>query len=80
MIPISFDNPSSWLMSLSKLVALFRCPDFKSMLADAGFVNIVEIRKKIPINGWPKDSRYKELGNWSCRIIHDGIQRISIDY
>jgi hypothetical protein len=38
-------------------------PDFKSMLANASFVNIVEIRKKIPINGWPKDSRYKELVN-----------------
>ncbi|KAK7422758.1 hypothetical protein QQZ08_009383 [Neonectria magnoliae] len=52
--------------------------DFESMLADAGFVDIVEIRKKIPMNRWPKDLRYKELGTWSCHMLRNGIEGISM--
>jgi hypothetical protein len=34
------------------------------MHAEAGFVDIIEIRKRIPMNRWPKDKYYKELGVW----------------
>ncbi|KAL6405720.1 hypothetical protein AUP68_10857 [Ilyonectria robusta] len=52
--------------------------DFKSMLADAGFVDIVENKKRIPMNGWPKDSLYKELGQWSHYMLRHGIEGISM--
>ncbi|KAM0185930.1 hypothetical protein ACHAPI_011968 [Fusarium lateritium] len=53
-------------------------PDFKPMLEGAGFVDIVEIKKKIPMNIWPKDPRYKELGRWSCSMLLCGIEGISM--
>ncbi|EXA31408.1 hypothetical protein FOVG_17305 [Fusarium oxysporum f. sp. pisi HDV247] len=51
---------------------------FKSMLEDAGFIDIVEIKKRIPMNRWPKHSRYKELGTWSCYMLHSSLEGISM--
>jgi hypothetical protein len=53
-------------------------PEFKSMLANAGFIDIVEIKKKIPMNRWPKDPQYKELGTWSCYMLHSSLEGISM--
>ena len=53
-------------------------PSFKSMLADAGFTDIVEIKEQIPMNGWPLDSRYKQLGEWSRYMLSQGIEGISM--
>ena len=38
---------------------------YKMQLEGAGFVNVQEIVYKWPTNRWPKDSKYKELGNLS---------------
>lgn len=35
---------------------------YEQQLADAGFVNIRVVRDKWPVNRWPKDKRYKQLG------------------
>jgi len=35
---------------------------YKKHLIDAGFVNVTETRYKWPMNTWPKDPKYKELG------------------
>ncbi len=35
---------------------------YSEQLAEAGFVDVVEVRKKWPTNRWPKDSRYKQIG------------------
>ncbi|RKK14337.1 hypothetical protein BFJ65_g10902 [Fusarium oxysporum f. sp. cepae] len=51
---------------------------FKSMLEDAGFIDIVEIKKRIPMNRWPKRSRYKELGTWSCYMLQSSLEGISM--
>ncbi|KAF1845544.1 S-adenosyl-L-methionine-dependent methyltransferase [Cucurbitaria berberidis CBS 394.84] len=34
------------------------------MMRNAGFVDIVSTPIKWPINSWPKDRKYKELGKW----------------
>ncbi|RKK21267.1 hypothetical protein BFJ66_g17490 [Fusarium oxysporum f. sp. cepae] len=51
---------------------------FKSMLEDAGFIDIVETKKRIPMNRWPKRSRYKELGTWSCYMLQSSLEGISM--
>jgi len=41
---------------------------YKQQLADAGFVNIVQVEYKWPINPWPRDKKHKTLGtlmSWS---------------
>lgn len=35
---------------------------YKEQLAAAGFVDIVEIKEKWPINGWARDKKYKQVG------------------
>lgn len=35
---------------------------YEQQLADAGFVNINVMREKWPINHWPKNKKYKQLG------------------
>ncbi|KAF9770066.1 hypothetical protein IL306_012431, partial [Fusarium sp. DS 682] len=51
---------------------------FKPMLEDVGFINVVEIKRKIPMNKWPKDPGYKQLGDWCHHMLDTGIEGISM--
>ena len=44
----------------------------------AGFVDVREEIMRIPINGWPKDPRFKMLGKWWARSLVDGIHGFSM--
>lgn len=37
----------------------------KKLLEEAGFVDIVEHKVKVPIGSWPADPKLKELGRWN---------------
>ena len=50
----------------------------KRWYKDAGFVDVHEEVLRIPINGWPKDPRYKMLGKWWGRSLMDGLQGFSM--
>ncbi|KAL6406919.1 hypothetical protein AUP68_09735 [Ilyonectria robusta] len=45
---------------------------FKPLMAEVGFVDIKEKPFKWPINRWPKEKRFKELGEWS-KLNTDGL-------
>ncbi|KAF4458659.1 methyltransferase [Fusarium albosuccineum] len=53
-------------------------PKYKDFLEKAGFVNIVEKRFKWPLNGWPKDKHYKELGKWSFVNLNGGLEGLAL--
>ena len=51
-------------------------PFYKSYFERAGFVDVVERRFKWPLNEWPKDPYYKELGTWTRENLNYGIEGI----
>lgn len=57
---------------------VFPVERYKDYLADAGFVDIVEVQRKWPTNTWPKDPRYKELGAWAYANIGGGLEGLSL--
>jgi hypothetical protein len=54
------------------------CTKYKQQLADAGFVNIVETQFKWPMNTWPKDNKYKNVGAWAAENFSQGVQAVSL--
>lgn len=48
-------------------------PHFKSWAEDAGFAKVKEERFKLPIGGWPKDPRLKEIGTLMGINMHEGV-------
>lgn len=46
--------------------ALDSAEDNKNKLVEAGFVNVTEQVHKWPINTWPRDPKYKEIGEIDC--------------
>ncbi|KAF3806677.1 putative methyltransferase tdiE [Colletotrichum gloeosporioides] len=40
-------------------------PKLKPLMAEVGFEDVTLVRYKWPINDWPKDPRWKELGAWN---------------
>lgn len=38
---------------------------FKRLLEEAGFEDVVEVKRMWPLNEWPKDPKLKEIGKWS---------------
>ncbi|CAI4215651.1 unnamed protein product [Parascedosporium putredinis] len=51
---------------------------YKRYLEDAGFVDVVERQLKWPLNTWPKDKHYKEIGAWTQENLHSGIEGILV--
>ncbi|KPM35007.1 hypothetical protein AK830_g11568 [Neonectria ditissima] len=51
---------------------------YKQQMIDAGFVNVTEIIYKWPMNQWPADPYYKELGFWCCHDIAGGLSGLSM--
>jgi len=41
---------------------------YKQHLEEAGFINVVETRYKWPTNTWPKDPKFKQLGEGNLRM------------
>ncbi|KAI5778482.1 S-adenosyl-L-methionine-dependent methyltransferase [Geopyxis carbonaria] len=50
------------------------CSSLEQYAKDAGFVNVVCVKKKLPWGGWPKDPRQKELGRWALAILETGFK------
>ncbi|KAF1986211.1 S-adenosyl-L-methionine-dependent methyltransferase [Aulographum hederae CBS 113979] len=44
----------------------------------AGFVDVVEVPYKWPMNGWCRDPRMKELGKWNQLRLHDGVESMML--
>lgn len=51
---------------------------YKSLMEEAGFVDVVEVRHVWPQNTWPADRRLKELGRWNLVNSLDGLQGYSM--
>lgn len=51
---------------------------FKDVMREIGFVDIEEVTYKIPINGWPRNRQYKQLGKmWEHNFLI-GIHGLSV--
>ena len=47
-------------------------------MLEAGFVDVHETVFKIPLNGWPKDTRLKHVGMLWQRNLLDGLSGFSL--
>jgi hypothetical protein len=51
--------------------------EYKRLLTEAGFENIVEVKHKWPQNSWPKDKELKKIGQWNMVNTLDGLHGFS---
>ncbi|KFY99197.1 hypothetical protein V498_00941 [Pseudogymnoascus sp. VKM F-4517 (FW-2822)] len=51
---------------------------YADYLRDAGFVNIVETRYKLPTSAWPKDKRLKLVGAFQMQSLLEGASGLSL--
>ncbi|KAK3321507.1 S-adenosyl-L-methionine-dependent methyltransferase [Cercophora scortea] len=58
--------------------SLISVRDYEKQLVEAGFINVEKVEFKWPINSWPKDKKYKELGSWVYENILEGLQALSL--
>ena len=54
--------------------SLRRVEENRQGLIDAGFEGVVEHRYKLPITGWPKDRRLKQMGIFNQLQWEHGIE------
>jgi hypothetical protein len=48
-------------------------PSLKAWMEEAGFVNVVEKKMRVPIGKWAKDKKMKELGVWNQARLDKGL-------
>ncbi|KAL1892180.1 hypothetical protein Cpir12675_004648 [Ceratocystis pirilliformis] len=53
-------------------------PHLRQWYEEAGFVDVKEIVYKVPLNPWPQDAQYKEIGRRWERILLDGMSGFSL--
>ncbi|KAF7590911.1 hypothetical protein BBP40_002217 [Aspergillus hancockii] len=46
----------------------------KQRMIDAGFINVVERRYKLPIGPWPKDPHLKNLGRYFRLVVEESLE------
>ena len=51
---------------------------YKQWMEEAGFINVRETRLPLPINGWPKDKRLKQVGKWEMANFSSGLEGFSL--
>lgn len=50
----------------------------KKLIEEAGFVDVVEKKYKLPVGGWPKDEKLKEIGRWNLLFLTEGLEGMSL--
>ncbi|KAI3556244.1 hypothetical protein CABS02_03527 [Colletotrichum abscissum] len=50
----------------------------KQVMMEAGFVDVQMTRTKWPINPWPRDYKWKEIGIWNSENLRTGIEGFSM--
>lgn len=51
---------------------------YKEMMEKAGFQKLVQREFKWPLNTWPKDKRYKEIGAWTFQNYDLGLEGLTL--
>lgn len=51
---------------------------YKAMMEKAGFQDIVEKHFKWPLNTWPRDPRFKEIGAWAFQNYDQGLEGLTL--
>ncbi|KAF4784277.1 hypothetical protein HER10_EVM0006341 [Colletotrichum scovillei] len=54
------------------------CPGLKPLLEEVGFEDVVVTKYKWPLNAWPKDPHYRELGIWTLENMLEGLEAWSM--
>ncbi|KAG0648618.1 Velvet complex subunit LAE1 [Hyphodiscus hymeniophilus] len=57
----------------------FKIPRFSAQLIkEAGFVDVVEKKFKIPVGSWMADKKLKEIGRWNLLFLTTGLQGMQL--
>ncbi|KAM5345069.1 hypothetical protein ACJ41O_010931 [Fusarium nematophilum] len=51
---------------------------YKTMMEEAGFEGVLERHYKWPLNSWPRDPHYKELGVWTFANLDNGLEGLTL--
>lgn len=70
---------TKWINLLGEAMVIFGrpfvdIPELVSVMEDAGFVDVKIESYKWPINEWPKDPHYKEIGAWTHANFMEGLE------
>lgn len=62
-----------------KMGRTFKIPNHsRKLLKEAGFVDLVERRYKMPVGGWMKDKKWKEIGMWNLLYLTTGLEGMAL--
>ncbi|KAL4726553.1 hypothetical protein ACLX1H_005440 [Fusarium chlamydosporum] len=51
---------------------------YKDQLEEAGFVDVNIVKRKWPLNKWPKDPKHKQIGIWAQQNTLDALAALSL--
>ncbi|KAH7140352.1 S-adenosyl-L-methionine-dependent methyltransferase [Dactylonectria estremocensis] len=58
--------------------ALDSAVKYKVQLEEAGFIDVTVVKRKWPLNRWPKDPKHKQIGIWAHENTMDALAALSL--
>jgi hypothetical protein len=50
----------------------------KKLIEEAGFVDVIEKKYKMPVGGWMNDKKWKEIGRWNLLYLTTGLEGMQL--
>ncbi|KAM0494936.1 hypothetical protein ACHAP8_008314 [Fusarium lateritium] len=51
---------------------------YKDQLEEAGYTDVNIVKRKWPLNRWPKDPKHKQIGTWAQQNTLDALSALSL--
>ncbi|KAI5456249.1 S-adenosyl-L-methionine-dependent methyltransferase [Mariannaea sp. PMI_226] len=81
---LSEDSPlCRWAKLLQGAFAAIGSPldsalKYEEQLEEAGFIDVKVVKRKWPLNRWPKDQKHKQIGTWAHVNTMDALAALSL--
>lgn len=76
---IMYDWCTTFIDAGEKMGRTFKIPRIaKSLIEEAGFVDVVETKYKIPVGPWMEDRKWEEIGKWNLLYLTTGLEGMAL--
>jgi hypothetical protein len=76
---VMYDWSTLFINAGETMQRTFKIPKMsRRLIEEAGFVDVVETKYKVPVGGWMEDKKWKEVGRWNLFYLQEGLEGMAL--
>lgn len=74
-----YDWSALFIDAAESIGQTFKIPrQSKRLIQEAGFIDVVETKYKMPVGGWMAERKWKDLGRWNLLFLTTGLEGMQL--